>query len=105
MENIQVIKLISGEEIIGEITDIEIEGRQLIEVKNGAIILLMPQEDDPSSANIALAPWCPYADKAMVHVMPSSVTCVIQPKKQLSDEYQKMFAPAIFTPPKKEIIT
>ena len=104
MSDVQVIKLISGEEVIGSIKDIEIESRQLVELKSPAIIILMPQEDNPDVAQVGLAPWCPYADKQLVHVMPSSITAVITPKKELLAEYNKLYGSRIITA-KKDIVT
>ena len=104
--SIQVIKLVTGEEIIAKITDIKIEGRDLIQVERPAIIILMPNDDNPNQAQIGLAPWVPYAENATAHVMPAAVTAVINPTQELVREYEKLYrtnSPIIT--PDKEILT
>jgi hypothetical protein len=104
--SIQVIKLITGEEIIAKVTDIQIEGRDLIQVNQPAIIILMPNDDNPNQAQIGLAPWVPYAENATAHIMPAAVTAVVNPKKELIVEYEKLYGTnsPIITP-NKEIVT
>lgn len=89
--SIQVIKLITGEEIIAKITDIKIEGRDLIQVEQPAIIILMPNDENPNQAQIGLAPWVPYAENATAHIMPAAVSAVVNPKQELVSEYEKLY--------------
>lgn len=102
-KNIQVVKLISGEEIIGSIEDIEIEGKPVIKITKPAIILLMPKEDNPNEAQIALAPWVPYADEGGVFLMVHAVTAIIMPKAEIVNEYTRITS-SIIQPDKKIVV-
>lgn len=101
---VKVIKLITGEEIISTVTDIEIEGREIIQVSQPAIIILMPNDDNPNQAQIGLAPWAPYANNQVAHIMPNAIAAIIDPKPELVTEYEKLYGSKIITP-SREIVT
>lgn len=83
MNNVQILKLSSGEELIGKVSDIEIEGRQLIQIEKPAVVMLVPDKIDQSKFGIALAPYAPYADKNLIHIMPSHIIAIFVPARVL----------------------
>ena len=46
MSNIRIIRLTSGEDIIGDVKEEEIEGNVLITIEKPAVIMMMPKPDN-----------------------------------------------------------
>ena len=42
MSNIQIVKLTTGEDLIGDVTESEIDGRGFLVIDKPAIIMMMP---------------------------------------------------------------
>lgn len=103
-KQVQILKLSSGEEIIGQVTDLVVEERQIIVMEKPAVIVLQPT-DNEGKFSIGLAPYVPYAVDNTIHLMPNHVIGVMQPTQQLLDEYNTHYGSSLITPKKKEIIT
>jgi len=101
---IQILKLSSGEEVIGQVTDIVVDERQIIVLQKPAVIILQPTEND-GKYSIGLAPYAPYAHENTMHIMPQHVIAVMQPTSQMKDEYNTHYGSSIITPKKQSIIT
>ena len=98
MSNIQIIKLSSGEELIGQVDDIEIEGRTLIQIQKPAVVMLIPDQREEGKFGIGLAPYAPYADKSTVSIMPNHVIAVMIPGTSLLNEYNKHYGSGVIIP-------
>ena len=101
---VQILKLSSGEEVIGKVTDIVIEERQIIVLQKPAVIILQPTEND-GKFSMGLAPYAPYAFENTIHIMPNHVIGVMQPTDQMKNEYDTHYGSEIITPKKQSIIT
>jgi hypothetical protein len=103
--HIQILKLASGEEVIGEVQDVVVQDRQIIVLSKPAVIILQPADNDKdgSKFSIGLAPYAPYAHENTIHIMPQHVIGVMQPSDQMKSEYKNHYGSSLITP-KKEII-
>ena len=101
---VQILKISSGEEIIGKVTDLVVQDRQIICVQKPAVIILQPT-DNEGKFGIGLAPYAPYAVENTIHIMPNHVIGVMQPTEQLVDEYNSQYGSDVIMPKKKQIIT
>lgn len=99
----QIIKLSSGEELIGTVSDFEVEGRQVIKMEKPAVIIMQPVEGQTDKFGIGLAPYAPYADQNSIHIMPTHVIAIMQPTDQLKNEYNTHYGSGIITPEKPKL--
>lgn len=100
---IQILKLSSGEELIGTVSDFEVEGRQVIKMEKPAAIIMQPVDGQPEKFGIGLAPYAPYAEQNSIHIMPTHVIAIMQPTDQLKNEYNTHYGSGIITPEKPKL--
>jgi hypothetical protein len=99
MANIKIIKLTTGEELIGEIED---KGLSYT-IKNAVVIALIPSRTNPQQPSIGLAPWMPYAENEPVMISKQSIVYEAKPIKEMLNNYNSIFG-GIITPPKTLLV-
>lgn len=102
---VQIVKLMSGEEIIGKVSDLIIEGRSVVKLEKPAIIILSPVEGQKDKFGIGMAPYAPYAEGNIMHVLPHGIIGLMEPTEELMNEYNQHYGDGIFVPQKPKIIT
>ncbi len=93
---IKILKLITGEEIIGEVS---LEGETFIELKNPLSIMLRPAQDGFS---FGFVPWCNLMDGNKRIYLDKVVTSG-DASDDVKNAYNSMFG-GIVTPPKQLIV-
>jgi hypothetical protein len=99
MANIKIIKLTTGEELIGEIED---KGLSYT-IKNSVVIALIPSRTNPQQPSIGLAPWMPYAENEPIMISKQSIVYEAKPIKEMLNNYNSIFG-GIITPPKTLLV-
>ena len=92
MSEIKILRMTSGEEILGKASE-KMEGGWT--VKKPAILIPHGQ------GQLALAPWMPYADTSSFDVPASEVSFVVDPVTDLLIEYNTAFGSGLVVPDKK----
>ena len=77
--NVQIVKLISGEEIIGEFDD----STNVIT----SPVVMIPVNNE----KIAFSPWMPYADNKSFTLKEEHIQVIAQPSKLIANEWSKAF--------------
>jgi hypothetical protein len=90
MGDVKVFKMISGEEIIGNVVSTD-SLHQLYEVKNPAQIVLQRTE---TGMAVAMAPYMPYAD-GNINLYSTAIAADCSPDIKLVNEYNKLFGSGI----------
>lgn len=92
MSNVQLIGLVSGEQIIAKIELIE----NVYSIKNPAIIVPV------GKGELALAPWLPYTtvDQTGVQIHKDRITFVLTPQPELANNYNTTFGNGLIIPDK-----
>lgn len=92
MSNVQLIGLVSGEQIIAKIELIE----NVYSIKNPAIIVPV------GKGELALAPWLPYTtvDQTGVQIHKDRITFVLIPQPELANNYNESFGSGLIIPDK-----
>ena len=98
MANIQIVKLTTGEDLIGDITEEEIDGRGFLLIKKPAIIMIMPKPGSETDYTVGLAPYAPFAKDHKVPIFPAHVVSVYDPGKEMLNTYNTKFGSGIVTP-------
>jgi hypothetical protein len=95
MSNVKIVKLVSGEEIIGKVieapqtlTSSQVQGSPLVIQKPAAILL------DPRG-KMALVDYVPMADKKEITLKAENVMFVYDPVIEVTNAYQKSFGSGI----------
>jgi len=96
MANIQIVRLVTGEELICEVSQ---EG-STINLKNVGILIPTQQN------SLGIAPFMQYSDaKDGFDIQSNMIMFAVAPVKGLKDQYNEMFNPSsIITPEEKKII-
>ena len=98
MANIQIVKLTTGEDIIGDLSEQEIEARGFILVDKPAIIMMMPNPGSDTEFSVGLAPYAPFAKDHKVPVFPTHIVSIYDPGKDMLNAYNKKFGSGIIQP-------
>jgi len=84
MKNIKIIRLSTGEDVIGDID----ERDDHIKVKKSFV--LIPRQMGPGQpVQLMLSPWQPYTDDEEVVVEKSKVITMINPKADIKKNYEE----------------
>jgi len=96
--SIGILKLVSGDDIIGEMKALE----NGVSIKDPASLKMFPSEDGGMA--MALIPWCPYSDQESFFIKNDHIITPIEAPEELKNEYSDKFGSGIVTPPSQEII-
>lgn len=94
--DVRVLKLITGEEIVGEFVS---ETEDAITVKNTLSLMIQPSQN---GVGYAFVPWCPMV-KGNKTIKLEKALFVAEATDELVSSYQSMFS-QIMTPPPKQLI-
>lgn len=87
---IQVIKLITGEQFIG---DLSVDGRY--GVKNPCMLQIVPARHNPEASAIALIPAAMHLEDATIFLKEEHVLWIAHPVKELFNQYNSAFGTGI----------
>lgn len=88
MNNVKVIRIISGEELIGDFED---TGDQ-IKLINVGVVSLVPTQ---TGVGISLYPFAPYAEESSFSFKKDHVVTTFLPSTDLLNNYNRMFGSGI----------
>lgn len=90
MSNLQCLKLVTGEEIIGDVSKLS-DGS--IKVKNAAAIVMMPGASN--KVNLGLVPFLPYAEDDTFTFDHVHIILLYKPATDLINNYNRIFGSGI----------
>lgn len=92
MAAVRILKLVTGEDVIGVINEAEIgDGRKVIELKAPHYIMMKPKEKTKNEFLLGLTPYAPYAKNSVIAFVPSHIISVCDPNDDLLKEFIKRF--------------
>jgi hypothetical protein len=89
--NIKVVRLISGEELIGDWDSKK-------NIINNPVIMVPIAKDQ-----LGFQPWIPYSDEEDVKLKEQHIMTVLTPDKKLQNEYSKVYGSGLIMPDEKII--
>lgn len=98
--NLKILKMISGEEILAEITN---ETDTHISLKNPVRIIVMPTKANPATPTVGFAPWADFSEEKEFTVHKAHVIVSMKPVMEFINQYNSMFS-GIVTPPSSKLI-
>lgn len=112
MADVQIIKLSSGEDIIGSVTEVTLEAGRMIQIEKPCYIMMRPKPENENEFVLGLTPYAPYAKGHLVPIMPAHVVSVFTPTTDLLNAYNQRYGSGLVVPddniakaPPKQIIT
>lgn len=91
--NIQIVKLLTGEELLTEIVP-RVGGSDpyKVTIKNPVRIVVMPNKIDPKTPNIGFAPWAEFSEETTFDIDKTHIVCIMKPIRQFAEQYKGMFS-------------
>jgi hypothetical protein len=86
-DNVMILKLVSGEEVIAEVTN-TLNGKNIL-IENPLLVVLQPREDG-RGFGVMLAPFA-MGVEGKINVNADKLVFVESPKKELLEQYNKVF--------------
>ena len=83
--NVQIVKLISGEELIGEYDEVKYT------ITHPVVMIPVNNE------KIAFSPWMPYAENKEFILKENIIMTVAQPSKLIANEWNKAFGSGLIS--------
>tara|TARA_B110001454_G_scaffold205622_1_gene215376 strand:- start:637 stop:912 length:276 start_codon:yes stop_codon:yes gene_type:complete len=84
--NIKIVRLISGEELIGDWD----EEKKII--TNPVVMIPI------AKAQLGFQPWIPYAEEEEVPLKEQHIVVVLTPDKKLQNEYNRVYGSGLIVP-------
>lgn len=94
--DIKIIRLLNGEDLLGEVVVNEVVGELMI--KNPVRVIVMPNKLDPNTPNVGFAPWAEFSDQKQFKLDMSHVLCIMTPIKEFVVQYNNMFSSIVMNP-------
>jgi len=88
--NIKILKLITGEELLAEVTILS-QIPTSITLKNPVRIVVMPNKLDPKTPNVGFAPWAEFSEDKSFDLDKAHILAIINPIKEFINQYNTMF--------------
>ena len=90
--NIKVVRLISGEELIGDWNE------ETNTITNPVIMVPV------SKAQLGFSPWIPYVEEEEVPLKEQHIVTILTPDNKLQNEYNRVYGSGLIVPPADKII-
>lgn len=98
--NIKILKMISGEELLAEITN---ETETHITIKNPVRVVVMPTKTSPQTPTVGFAPWADFSEEKDFTMHKAHVIVTMKPVQEFVNQYNAMFG-GIVAPMSKLIV-
>jgi hypothetical protein len=91
---IKILKLVTGEELLGDADEVANQLNQIKFVKP-CIIQLVPSRSNPEQVGIALIPYASYAKDHTIMIDKDSVVWEQEPVDEIRNQYNSIFGNGI----------
>jgi hypothetical protein len=88
---IKVLKLSTGEELIGEVVSED----PTMDIKNPCIMQLIPSRSDPTKASMGMFPYAQYYKGSVIEISTDHIVYMGDPVEDLYNQYNSIFGSGI----------
>ena len=99
-ENVKIVRLSTGEEILGEITS---DSGTVVTLKNPVRVVVIPTSDQ-NNPKVGFAPFSQWTEDKELTLNKNHVTYIATPINEFMNQYKTMFG-GLVVPPSSKIIT
>lgn len=101
--NIKLIKLITGEEIISEVLEDNKGSEGYLKLKQPLRVMIIPSRTDPKTPTVGFAPWAEFSEEKEFVLDRKHVLLVSSPIQEFINQYNSVFG-GIVAPSSKLIL-
>lgn len=101
--NIKLIKILNGEEIIAEVLEDNKGSEGNVKFKNPLRIVVVPSRSDPKTPTVAFAPWSEFSDQKEFVLDRKHILMLTSPIQEFINQYNSVFG-GIVAPSTKLIL-
>ena len=87
---IKVVKLITGEELIADVT-----GSEILTLSKPCVLQMVPSRQNPDQPMMGMFPYAPYTEDHSIEVCSSRIVWDAKPVKELYNQYNSAFGSGI----------
>ena len=87
---IKVVKLITGEELIADVT-----GSEILTLNKPCVLQMVPSRQNPDQPMMGMFPYAPYTEDHSIEVCRSRIVWDAKPVKELYNQYNSAFGSGI----------
>ena len=98
---IKLIRMKSGEDVVGEITK---ENEEFIDVKEPAALVPMTGGDN-KTVQMGMVPWQPFSKSKEFTIPRDWIVTISDPSEITEDNYRRVYGSGIDMPPKKLLLS
>ena len=98
--NLQIMKLINGHEILGDVIN---ETDTHVTVKEPVRVVAIPSKTSPQNPTVGFAPWAEFSEQKEFTIHKAHVIVSMKPVQEFINQYNAMFG-GIVAPPSKLIV-
>lgn len=91
---IKIVKLSTGEEVIGDVT----EGATRLKIKQPCLLQLVPSRSNPSEPTMGMFPYAVHTREHSIFVSNEHIIWMEEPVKELYNQYNSAFGTGIVMP-------
>ena len=84
--NIKAVRLVSGEELIGDWND------EKYIITNPVVMIPVAKDQ------LGFSPWVPYVDEEEIHLKEQHIVTILTPDKKLQNEYNRVYGSGLIVP-------
>lgn len=96
MAAVRILKLVSGDDVIGIIDEAEVDGgKKVLSLKAPCYVMMRVVDKEQDEYALGLAPYMPYAMNSVIGIVPRHVISVCDPNDQLMELYKQRFEKGI----------
>ena len=88
MENIKLIRFLTGDEVIVEIVS---DTDKNLVIKNPLRVLIMPSKNDPKNPQIGFVPWAEFSADKEFTLNKDHITTISNPIAEFLSQYKSVF--------------
>ncbi len=78
MSNIRIVKLISGEEVLGELSEFEFEGKKLLRLRH-PVSLMYRENEVKTKFSVGMAPFAIASKDHIIPIFPGQIVSIYDP--------------------------
>ena len=102
--NLVILKLITGEEVMAEVTSESNVGSQEFTIKNPVRIIVIPSKTSATTPTVGFAPWVEWSEDKVFTIHKAHVIVTMKPVQEFINQYNSMFGGIVSVPTSKLII-
>ena len=101
MANLRILKLTTGEEIVGDL--VEVEGRELYRIENPCVLAIGMNQ--AGKAALQMQPLLIFSDQKVVQIKHAHVIYEVSVAQEIKNKYNEIYGSGIVVPTQSKIIT